>query len=280
MSDMAERLIWPISTAELERRWRAVRAAMAAQKIDVLVMQNSNEFSGGYVKWFTDMPSSNGTMTTVIFPKDDLMTVVAPGPFGIDVAPPPGDPVRRGVKRFLASPNFMGASFTTALDLENIDKAMAVFRRHHRARRAGSMGHALGEHLKHGKLGNARFVDATELVDHLMVIKSDEEIALIRATAHLQDRAMRAAFDAIKPGMRDIEVTRSPRPTPATRRGIRPADGRVVADRPVGDDPAAPHAEPHRREGDQFVLLVETTGPGGFFCELGRTCVLGKATQR
>ena len=57
---------------------------MAAQKIDVLVMQNSNEFSGGYVKWFTDMPSGNGTMTTVVFPKDDLMTVVAPGPFGID----------------------------------------------------------------------------------------------------------------------------------------------------------------------------------------------------
>jgi len=33
------------------------------------------------------------------------------------------------------------------------------------------------------------------------------------------------------------------------------------------------------QEGDQFVLLVETTGPGGFFCEIGRTCVLGKATQ-
>ena len=91
MSDMAERLINPISTDELERRWSAVRAAMATQKIDVLVMQNSNEFSGGYVKWFTDMPSGNGTMTTVIFPKDDLMTVVAPGPFGIDVKPPAGE---------------------------------------------------------------------------------------------------------------------------------------------------------------------------------------------
>src|SRR4051812_23313796 len=76
MSDFAERLISPISTAELDRRWTAVRAAMAAQGIDVLVMQSSNEFSGGYVKWFTDLPSGNGTMTTVIVPKDDLMTVV------------------------------------------------------------------------------------------------------------------------------------------------------------------------------------------------------------
>jgi hypothetical protein len=32
------------------------------------------------------------------------------------------------------------------------------------------------------------------------------------------------------------------------------------------------------REGDRFVLLVETTGPGGVFCEIGRACVLGKAT--
>jgi hypothetical protein len=50
MSDFAERLIAPISSAELERRWAAVRAAMAGRGIDVLVMQNSNEFSGGYVK--------------------------------------------------------------------------------------------------------------------------------------------------------------------------------------------------------------------------------------
>ena len=195
MSDIAERLISPISTLELERRWAAVRAAMAERGIDVLVMQNSNEFSGGYVKWFTDMPSGNGTMTTVIVPKDDLMTVVAPGPFGVDATPPPGDPVRRGVKRFLASPNFMGASFTTALDNANVEKALAEFSGATIGLIAqGSMGHALADHLKRGKLGNATFVDATELVDDIMVIKSDEEIALIRATAQLQDRAMRAGL--------------------------------------------------------------------------------------
>jgi hypothetical protein len=72
---------------EFERRWSAVRAAMAERGIDVLVVQNSNEFSGGYVKWLTDIPAGNGTMTTVIMPKDDLMTVVAPGPFGVRRSP-------------------------------------------------------------------------------------------------------------------------------------------------------------------------------------------------
>jgi Xaa-Pro aminopeptidase len=281
MSGMAERLISPISTAELERRWAAVRAAMDVSGIDVLVMQNSNEFSGGYVKWFTDMPSGNGTMTTVVFPKDDLMTIVAPGPFGVDVKPPAGDAVRRGVKRFLASPNFMGASFTAALDLENAEKALAGFSGGTIGLIAtGSMGHALADGLKRGKLGNATYVDATELVDQIMVIKSDEEIAAIRATAHLQDRAMAAAFAAIKPGMRDIEVTAVAEEV--TRIAGAEYGLLMGASSPVGEPVMIqPRHLQNRviREGDQFVLLVETTGPGGFFCEIGRTCVLGKATQ-
>jgi Xaa-Pro aminopeptidase len=281
MSDMTERLISPISTAELQRRWSAVRAAMEERGIDVLVMQNSNEFSGGYVKWFTDMPAGNGTLTNVVFPKDDLMTVVAPGPFGVDAKPPPGDQVRRGVKRFLASPNFMGASFTTALNVENTEKALAEFSGANIGLIAtGSMSHALVGHLKRGKLGNAKFVDATDLVDEIMVIKSDEEIAAIRATAELQDRAMQAAFEAIRPGMRDIEITavaENYTRTAGAEYGLL-----MGASSPVGEPVMIqPRHLQNRvvREGDQFVLLVETTGPGGFFCEIGRTCVLGKASQ-
>ena len=42
-----ERLLNPISTRELERRWTAVRKAMAERKIDALVMQNNNDWLGG-----------------------------------------------------------------------------------------------------------------------------------------------------------------------------------------------------------------------------------------
>lgn len=31
--------------------------------------------------------------------------------------------------------------------------------------------------------------------------------------------------------------------------------------------------------GDMFTLLIESNGPGGFYTEISRTCVLGKATQ-
>ena len=52
MEQLSERLQTPISTAELQRRWAAVRAAMEREQIDVLLMQNNNDYMGGYVKYF------------------------------------------------------------------------------------------------------------------------------------------------------------------------------------------------------------------------------------
>ena len=74
-----ERVETPISMAELERRWAAVRQAMVAQGIDALVTQNSSDWLGGYVKWFTDIPAHNDYPRNVIFHRDDLMTVVEMG---------------------------------------------------------------------------------------------------------------------------------------------------------------------------------------------------------
>ena len=75
-----ERISVQISTQELERRWKAVRVAMKVEGVDVLIMQNTNQFLGGYVKWFTDIPAFNGYPITVIFPRDDEMTVINIGP--------------------------------------------------------------------------------------------------------------------------------------------------------------------------------------------------------
>ena len=62
-----ERILTRISDAELERRWRAVRKAMRAQGIDALVMQNTSDWNGGAVRWFTDLPAPNGYPRTDIF---------------------------------------------------------------------------------------------------------------------------------------------------------------------------------------------------------------------
>ena len=110
---LSERLQTPISTAELQRRWGLVRQAMEREKIDVLLMQNNNDHMGGAVKWFTDMPACNGYPMTVVFPRDDEMTVVMQGPFNGDSRPPAD--MWRGVKRMLTTPSYESAHYTNIL---------------------------------------------------------------------------------------------------------------------------------------------------------------------
>src|SRR3954471_931657 len=99
-----ERLFYPISTGELERRWTAVRKAMAERKIDALVMQQNNDWLGGYVRWFTDTNPSNGYPRTVIFPAADLMTVIDMGPFGAHRSLDGADETNRGVGDMIFTP--------------------------------------------------------------------------------------------------------------------------------------------------------------------------------
>src|ERR1700750_2560088 len=115
---LSERLNTPISTAELDRRWRAVRAAMQADKIDVLLMQNNNDHRGGYVRYFTDMPATNGYPNTVVFPRDGEMTVVCQGPFGGGETTAQGDTQWRGVKKILTTPSYASAPYTADYDPE------------------------------------------------------------------------------------------------------------------------------------------------------------------
>lgn len=276
---LSERLQTPISTAELERRWSLVRAAMKREGVDVLLMQNNNDHMGGYVKWFTDMPATNGYPNTVIFPADDEMTVVCQGPFKGDSRPP--SDTWRGVKRMLTTPSYESAHYTQYYDPELAAKALAPYAK-------GTIGFvgiyqmsfAMGDFIMK-KFSSARYVDASELVDRIKVIKSPEELDLVRRAAIMQDGAMTAAFAAIKPGMRDTEVAAAAvhySQVHGSENGIY-----LCASSPLGQP--ARLGQRHlqnrtMRRGDAFVLLVEDSGPGGMFTELGRCCVLGKVPQQ
>jgi Xaa-Pro aminopeptidase len=282
MAEASERINTAISTAELERRWSAVRAAMAEHRIDVLVMQANNDFMGGYVKYFTDIPATNGYPQTVVFPDDERTTVVGQGPFGaVRDLPPEGDGVRRGTARFMGTPSYASAYYTAEYDAVLVEKALERF--------AGgtvgllgtaAMSHALVDYLKRGKLSKARFVDASDLVDRIKSVKSEEELSLIRRTAAMQDAAMDAVFKAIRPGMRDLEVA-------AVAEQVGHSLGSeqglfLCSSAPVGVSAMFGNRHLQNRviqPGDQYTLLVENNGAGGFYTELGRTCVLGKASQ-
>jgi len=282
MAESSEQINTPISTAELERRWTAVRAAMTAQGIDVLLMQANNDFMGGYVKYFTDLPATNGYPVTVVFPRDDRMTVVGQGPFAqVREFPAEEQGLRRGVARFLSTPSYASCHYTAGYDGELAQTALEGYANATVGLvGTAAMSFALVDFLKRGKLSRAKFVDASEMVDLIKAVKSEEEISLIRRMTAMQDDAMAAVFAAIKPGMRDLEVA-----AVAEQFGHRFGSEQglfMCASGPVGT--AAVFGNRHLqnrviREGDQFTLLIENNGPGGFYGEIGRTCVLGRASE-
>jgi Xaa-Pro aminopeptidase len=275
-SNLSERLNTPISTAELERRWGLVRAAMAAAKIDVLLMQNSNDHMGGYVRWFTDMPATNGYPNTVVFPRDDEMTVVCQGPFGGSETMAQSDITWRGVKRVVTTPSYASAYYTKDYDPELAAKALEPFRN-------ATIGYVGTYQMSYATLDfikrtfpKARYVDASDMVDRIKVIKSAEEMELVKRAAAMQDGAMAAAFAAVKPGMRDTEVA-------AVAQHYSVSNGSengiyLCASMPLGTPSRFANKHLQNRviqNGDQIALLVEDSGPGGMYTELGRSCVVG-----
>jgi Xaa-Pro aminopeptidase len=270
-----EALTYPVSDGELERRWSAVRAAMKAERIDALVMQDTNEWLGGYVKWFTDIPARNAYPMSVVFPVDDLMTTITCGgkPPG-DLGPPAW--TLRGVKARLTAPYFASLNYSNTYDAELVVGAL----KERQKGRIGIIGKgrisiAFYEHLLK-QMPQATFVDFTDMVDEIKAIKSPEEIELIKKTCALQDEAMEWAKTIIKPGRKDFEIVADVihkvtmlgseeqlviagsgplgKPTPMQKRHFQ---GRTL------------------RENESFTLMIEVNGPGGMYAELGRIFFTG-----
>src|SRR6516225_3989585 len=77
-----ERIPVRISDQELARRWAALRVVMARRDIDAVVVQATNDWLVGNVKWLADIPANNGYPRTVLFYAVEPMTVVEMGVFG------------------------------------------------------------------------------------------------------------------------------------------------------------------------------------------------------
>jgi Xaa-Pro aminopeptidase len=275
------RLNTPISTAELERRWKAVRARMEEHGLDVLLLQNNNDHMGGAVKYFTDIPAVNGYANTVVFPRDDDMSVIMQGPFdGVQTLSHEGNGIWRGVKQILQTPSYASAVYTKDYDSELVAKALRPYAE-------GSIGligtyqmsYTLVDFVRRA-FPKATYSDASEMLDRIRAIKSPEELALIRRTAAMQDAAMKAAFDAVKPGVRDSDIAATAQfysQRHGSEQGIY-----MCGSFPLGQPQKFVHRHMQNRiiqQGDEFALLVEDNGPGGFYCELGRSCVVGKVPQ-
>ncbi len=279
MEDPKERLTTCISTTELERRWMAAREIMRDNKIDYLVVRSDEEFLGGYVRWFTDIPTRHSYPHSVIFPIDDEMTLISCG------AAPPGDPgpppwAVRGVKKRLGAPYFPSAHYTSTYDA---DLAVSVLKEKKGAT-IGLVGRSFipvnfFEYLSK-YLAESKFVDVTDQIDEIKAIKSQEEVELIKRTAALQDSAVDHVRRSIKPGRRDFEIFAEVQYFTS----LQGSEGQLIlaASGPPGT--SVPFQQRHFqnrviKEGDQISVLIEVSGSGGFYTEIGRIFSIGEPSQ-
>jgi Xaa-Pro aminopeptidase len=271
------RFIQPVPRSELDRRWALAKAIMEMRGLDALIMQNSNDWLGGYVRWFTGVPANNAYPRAVIFYGPGDMMVVEQGPEG-GVSQASGQQLAlTGVREVRTYPSYTSAYYSVAYDAALVEDMLSE----RGARQIGWVNPA-GAYFGFAKEferlhGADRFDDVTDEIDLAKSIKSAFERDLIRKTAALQDDVMEEVAGFIKPGMRDFEVAAFAQ-YEARRRG---AEQGIFLGSSSPRGTAAVFRSPHMQGrtieyGDVFSLLVETNGPGGFYTELGRTFSLGQ----
>jgi Xaa-Pro aminopeptidase len=276
--EVNDRRITRISTQELERRWKLVRDHVKERGLDALIVQSERDFTGGYVKWFTDIPAYYPR--TVIFHAADLMTVVEHGPAGGRRMLEGQDANNPGVEEIIMTSAFPSVNYTRSYDAEAVSEVLSR-RRYRRIGlvAAAGMPHGFVAHLEQTQPG-AKLSDETDFIDRVKAVKSQEEIALIRKAAEMQDMVFAKVLSHIKPGMRDLEVTAL-----AQYQGqlLGSEQGIFLGMSAKVGQPAF-FAQRHfqgrtLRPGDHMSLLIENNGAGGFYPEISRTIVLGKASQ-
>lgn len=271
MEDPKGRLSKSVSDAELERRWAAVRAGMRERGIDYLVVQNSEEFMGGMLRWFTDYTARHQFPMTVIFPVDEDMTVINCGaaPPAPQVFPPPW--FARGIKDRLGDVYFATLPYTAHYDAR---LAVDVLKEKPKATigwvEPTFIPMTFADYLRENLTG-ATFVDATEWVDAIKVPKSPEEIELIKGTCALQDACIDHLRGVIRPGLRDYEVYAEAHyflSKNGSERGLVQVNSGPLGTMVPFDVPRFQNRM--IQAGDQVSVLIEVNGPGGYYAEVMR----------
>jgi Xaa-Pro aminopeptidase len=273
----------PISEQELERRFRAVREAMEKGKFDCLIMQNNNQFIGGYTRYFTGLPATSYAMT-VLFPLNTGMTILSHGApaFPGPAAFPPGPPewAVYGVKERINFPYVPTLARTNEMDAKAaVDTLRKLNVRSLGVVSPASMSVFMYNYIKEN-LPGLTITYATDFVDEIKAVKSEEEIQVIQETARMQDILWGAALALVRPGVREYEIM-------AEMQRLFVNWGSEEQLIMIGSQPAGKPAVQKRdffqnrtlQEGDQVCIMPEVNGAGGFYCELGRTVCIGDAPK-
>ena len=265
-----------IPKAELERRWALVRRHMAEHDLDVLIAGGFDDSLSGYVRWFCDF-GSQAYMKIVLFFREGPMTTIEHGALGGHREPSPDSP---GVAAICTTASFksIAATFTYEAEIA-VTELKRRGLKHIGLLRPGGLPYALVDHLQRS-LPNVKVSDQTDALDRLKAIKGPAELDSLRQACRLQDEVFAKVLDAVRPGVREVELLALAEHELRLRGAI---DGTMLSGSAPRDKPALPR--PWRaqnrvlQKGDTFTILIEMSDALGYYGELARQVVLGRPSS-
>jgi len=265
-----------ISATELNRRWTNARDAMKEAGLDFLLIENSSNYFPGHVRWFTDLSVNDGDPTTLIFPLSGEMTIMTFGDTNWGEKGP--NTQLPGIKRHFGFPELHNLKDAGLLNAEKVVELLKPYKNCHIGLVGMGLISAAFYQYVTTHLTSAKFTDATDLVDSLKVVKSDEEIGLIREATHIQDQLFEYALTCLKPGRRNYDAVLDIRHR-AEEIGAR-NDMIMVGSAPPGTA-AMIGMDLYRviEDGDQCIILFENDSADGYWAEMARIICLGRVSS-
>lgn len=262
-----------VSEKELSRRRSAAQTIMERKGVDCLLLTAFNNAQGSAVRYFADWIALDPG-AYVMLPQKGGLTIWNSGGKGKPPVPPYA---ARGYEQSIGFPYFPAFPFTN--DIIPMELVRYIKERDFRV--VGLYRHMLIPYpiMDALRACGCEFVDMDEEIDLLQAIKSPEEVDEFRRMAALHDQLYSACWDFVRPGRTEHEIAADIKKC-ALDHSCEELNIMIGAGSPIGKH--KPYfLQNHRVEaGDAVDLLVEVTGPGGFFSEVSRMWSLGKPSER
>lgn len=274
-----------ISQSEHRNRIEQIRGKMRKARVDALYLTNPTRilYTVGFAHISTERP------VAVVIPRDSPIFFMAPQL--------ESDHIREDCKlaeEVFSYPDYPGKTHPMILFAKFIaDKGLASARiaTDSMEGAAGGFGYR-GPSLR-DMMSKADFLDGRDLVDQLRLVKSPQEIRLLRESAKWSEVAHDILLESVRPGLRDVLVGVKSS-YEALGRMLKKLGNRYgqlkIALSPVvvgfrgqiGQGSAIPHSVYSKRKIRKGDVLVTEAGVevGGYTSELERTLIAGKPSSR
>ena len=255
------------SRDEMVRRHSGVRALMKACGIDALFVSGEENFQ--YLVGASASVALHHSLTrpsVIILPVEGDPVVITQGRDNLEMG------------SYVSDIRDYGGLFSFPVDL-----AIDVIREF-RCERVGvelgqeqRMGMPVGAYLEIvDRMPDVAFVDAAEILIAMRMVKSEEEISLMKSAAQITGIARQRLFDLVRPGMTERDVARMMRQLILEAGGDRAAFVVLQHDRPGGKGQFKYERELERGR----VLAVDSGAYVGMYAiDYPRMATLGEATK-